>query len=397
MPSDPLHFAGNPKLIQKIIEEISLEGPLTFARFMEQALYDHQYGYYMTQAVAHNQSLRERIGWEGDFFTAPELSPFLAKTLVQQTLDIDAQLDHPSPFTFVEMGGGNGTFAADFLKQCQQVAPDFLTRLCYFLVERSPSLQSLQRTKIQEAMGHWGEGQLRWVSAVDQLEAESVIGMLFSNELVDALPVHRVRFYKHHLQEIYVDYADGKFVERLGALSSPKLEEYVQQHEIDLQEGQVSELHLAAEQWVTQISKVLRKGIMITIDYGHTRNDYYAADRKDGTLLCYYKHAVSNNPYTRVGEQDMTSHVNFSALAKTGKASGLLPVGFTTLAHWLMGLGVEEMVDDQDPESLDVQALSQLLRPHGMGTTFKVLVQQKGIETLTLQGLRYRAFFEDVL
>ena len=136
---------------------------------------------------------------------------------------------------------------------------------------------------------------------------------------------------------------------------------------------------------------------MITIDYGHTGSDYYAAERKDGTFMCYYKHAVSTNPYSRVGEQDMTAHVNFSALAKTGKGCGLVPVGFTTLAHWLMGLGVEEMVDDQEPESEEIQALSQLLRPHGMGTTFKVLVQQKGIETVTLQGLRYRAFFDEVL
>jgi SAM-dependent MidA family methyltransferase len=380
-----------------MIEEIALHGPLTFARFMERALYDKDHGYYMTQAVAQDKTPRERIGREGDFYTAPELSPILAKTLVLQVLDIDAQLGHPPTFTFVEMGGGNGTFAADFLQQCQRIAPDFLSRLRYALVERSPYLQSLQQSCIRESMGNWGKGQPFWVAAVEELDQNSVIGALFSNELVDAFPVHRVRFHNQCLQELLVDYADGKFVERFGPLSSPMLEEYVHRHGIDLQEGQTSELHVAAEQWMTQMARVLQKGVLITVDYGHTASDYYAVDRKDGTLICYYQHAVSTNPYTRVGEQDMTAHVNFSVLAKAGKECGLLPVGFTTLANWLMGLDVEEMVEDQDPESQDIQALSQLLRPHGMGSTFKVLVQQKGLESVSLRGLRYRAFFDDVL
>jgi SAM-dependent MidA family methyltransferase len=395
--SDSSHCTGKSKLIQKIIEEISLNGPLTFARFMELALYDDQYGYYMTPMVGEEAFSKERIGWEGDFYTAPELSPILAKTLVRQVLEIDAQLGHPDPFTFVEMGGGNGTFATDFLQHCQAVAPDFLNRLCYHLVERSPYLQSLQESRIREAMKTWGDRQLTWTSSVEQLDRDSVTGVIFSNELVDAFPVHRVRFDHKHLQEIFVDYEGGQFVERMGSLSSPKLDEYVHQHGVVLNEGQTSELHVAAEQWMTRVARVFHRGMMITVDYGHTGSDYYAADRKDGTFLCYYQHSISTNPYTRVGEQDMTAHVNFSALAKAGKFCGLHTVGFTTLANWLMGLGVEEMVKDQEQESKDVQALTQLLRPHGMGTTFKVLVQRKGIESVPLQGLRYRAFFDDVL
>lgn len=370
---------------------------MTFARFMEMTLYDKDHGYYMTQAVEQDQSLRDRIGWKGDFYTAPELSPILAKTLVQQVLEIDAQLGHPPTFTFVEMGGGNGTFAADFLQQCLIVAPDFLNRLCYSLVERSPYLQSVQQSRIREGIGNRSEGQLTWVSSVDQLDLDSVTGVMFSNELVDAFPVHRVRFDSQDLQEVFVDYQGGQFVQQFGPLSSPKLGEYVEQHGVVFNEGQVSELHLAAARWMFHVARVLRRGIVITIDYGHTNSDYYAADRKDGTLVCYHQHAVSTNPYARVGEQDMTAHVNFSALAKAGKESDLMPLGFTTLANWLMGLGVEVMVENQDPESQEVQVLSQLLRPHGMGTTFKVFVQQKGMEATSLQGLRYRAFFDDVL
>ena len=397
MPSESPNHQGNSELIQKIVLEISQTGPLSFARFMELALYDPKHGYYMTHAVDQDHSSRERIGWEGDFYTAPELSPILAKTLVRQVLEIDVQLGHPDPFIFVEMGGGNGTFATDFLQHCQAVAPDFLNRLYYHLVERSPYLQSLQESRIREAMRTWGNRQLTWKSSVEQLDRDSVTGVLFSNELVDAFPVHRVRYDNHHLQEIFVDYEGGQFVERMGPLSSPNLEEYVHQHDVDLVEGQASELHVVAQQWMKNVARVLHRGIIMTVDYGHTGSDYYASDRKNGTLLCYYQHSVSTNPYVRVGEQDMTAHVNFSALAKAGKECEVLPVGFTTLANWLMGLGVETMVEDQDPESHEIQALSQLLRPHGMGTTFKVFVQQKGIASVSLQGLRYRAFFDDVL
>ncbi len=397
MLSDSSHLAGNSKLIQKIIEEISLKGPLTFARFMELALYDEQYGYYMTPMVGEAVSFRERIGWEGDFYTAPELSPILAKTLARQVLEIDSQLGHPDPFTFVEMGGGNGTFASDFLLHCQTITPDFLSRLSYHLVERSPFLQSQQEISIRETMGTWVDRHVAWKSSVEQLDTDSVTGVMFSNELVDAFPVHRVRFDNRHFQEMFVDYEGGQFVERLGPLSSPKLDEYIHQYGVVLQEGQTSELHLKSENWMIHVARIVHRGIVITVDYGHTGGDYYAPERKTGTFLCYYRHSVSSNPYSRVGEQDLTAHVNFTALAKSGKECGLQPVGFTTLANWLMGLGVEEFVQDEDPESKEVQALTQLLRPNGMGTTFKVLVQQKGVELEALQGLRYRAFFDDVL
>ncbi len=364
---------------------------------MEQALYDQDYGYYMTRRVEADQSSRGPIGWNGDFYTAPEFSPILAKMLVRQTLEIDALLDEPSTFTFVEMGGGNGTFATDFLQQCQRVAPDFLSRLRYVLVERSPFLQSCQKVRIREVMGQWAERQVSWRFSLKELDADSVIGMLFSNELVDAFPVHRIRLELPDLQEIYVAYENGKFVERLGPLSSPSVEDYVQRHSVKLQEGQVSEIHVAAELWISSLARVLSRGIVITIDYGHTGSDYYGAARKNGTFICYFKHAVSTNPYVRIGEQDMTSHVNFSVLAHAGKENALLPLGFTYMANWLMGLGVEAFVEDENPESEDIQALSQLLRPHGMGTTFKVLVQQKGLESVSLQGLRYPAFLNDVL
>ncbi len=380
------------------MEEIELHGPLTFARFMELALYDDEYGYYMTKNLAQDESPKDRIGWDGDFYTAPELSPILAKTLLRQVLEIDEQLGRPDPFTFVEMGGGNGTFAADFLQHCQDIAPDLFNRLRYRIVEQSPHLRSRQEAYIGKEMSRvWVETHVSWKSSIGQLSKDSVTGVMFSNELVDALPVHRLRCDNQEIQELLVDFEDGTFVERARPLTSTTLDDYMQRHRVVLAEGQTSELHVESEQWMRHVAQALRQGMVITIDYGHTRDDYYAPHRKNGTLLCYHRHAVSTNPFCRVGEQDMTAHVNFSVLAQSGKEHGLEPLGFTTLANWLMGLGVEEMVMDLKQEAKEVQALSQLLRPHGMGTTFKILVQRKGIEERPLQGLRYRAFFDDVL
>jgi SAM-dependent MidA family methyltransferase len=397
VPSDLHQIEGNPDLIQKIVSEISQKGPISFARFMELALYDVPYGYYMTQAVESEPISPGRIGWGGDFFTAPELSPILAKTLVRQILDIDVQLGHPDPFTFMEIGGGNGTFAVDFLQECRSIASDFFSRLFYQMVERSPYLQSRQAARLREAVGNWADGHLMWRSSLEEVDSDFLTGVVFSNELVDALPVHRVRWEKTQLCEIFVAYEGGNFVECLAPCSSPKLAEYVDTHKVSLSEGQTSELHIEAEAWMKNVGRLLHRGVVMTIDYGHTARDYYRSDRKDGTLLCYYRHAISTNPYTRVGEQDMTAHVNFSALASSGTESGLDLIGLTTLANWLIGLGVEELVRDQDQESEDVRALGHLLRPNGMGKTFKVLVQQKGMESFPFQGLRYPAFFDDVV
>ena len=397
MPSHPHQIQGNPDLIEKILSEIARKGPMSFARFMELALYDVPHGYYMTQTVEADLPSSDRIGWSGDFYTAPELSPILAKTLVCQILAIDAQLGHPAQFTFMEIGAGNGTFAGDFLQECQTIASDFFHRLFYQIVERSPHLQSRQSARLSEVVGDWGKSHLSWKSSLEEVDSDSVTGVVFSNELVDALPVHRVRRTNQGLREICVDYRGGHFVECLDHNLSPKLVEYIETHKVTLNEGQTSELHLAAEAWMKHVARLLHRGVVVTVDYGHTRSDYYCSDRKDGTFLCYYRHAISTDPYSRVGEQDMTAHVNFSALASVGTTSGMDLSGFTTMANWLIALGVEELVRDQDQESEDVRALAHLLRPHGMGTTFKVLVQRKGMEPFPVQGLRHRAFFDDVL
>ena len=363
---------------------------------MEMSLYDPQDGYYMTAREAP-EGPHQRIGWQGDFYTAPELSPLLARTLVQQVLEIDSQLGHPSSLAFVEMGAGTGVFARDFLKSCRAEAPALWQRLSYSIVERSPLLQNMQRQEIERGLGVGESSPVQWLNSLAQLPDEAITGVFFSNELVDAFPVHRIKGMPDGLQEVLVDYEGGKFVERLSALSSPQVAEYVRHQGIVVGDGCTSELHVQAGEWMAEVASVLHRGVIITVDYGHSASDYYRSDRKDGTLLCYFQHTVSHDPYTRVGEQDMTAHVNFSALADIGSRHQVSLVGFTTLANWLMGLDVDVLVADLDQESQEVRALAQLLHPHGMGKTFKVLVQQKNMGTLSLKGLRFRAFFDDVL
>ena len=146
-----------------------------------------------------------------------------------------------------------------------------------------------------------------------------------------------------------------------------------------------------------QVADSIGRGFVITIDYGHTAQDLYGPDRSDGTLLCYYSQMTSEDPYTKIGEQDMTAHVDFSSLATIGEGQGLHVTGFTNQMSFLMGLGVEEMIAELEPESPDFRAAIHLLKPDGMGSTFKVLVQHKGIDRPALDGLKFKPFFGSAL
>ena len=167
--------------------------------------------------------------------------------------------------------------------------------------------------------------------------------------------------------------------------------------DVALPVGFTTEISLEAVKWIEEVARGLGRGVVLTVDYGHAAQDYFASERKHGTLLGYYRHAVSMNPFTRVGEQDLTAHVNFSSLARAGERAGLTVTGFTNLLHFLMSLVIDELVNGCDQESAEVKAAAQLLRPHGMGTTFKILIQHKGLDISTLRGLRRRPFFDSAL
>lgn len=334
-------------------------GPLTFARFMELALYDEEHGYYTTGGGRATSATSPIGRAEGDFFTAPSLSPILAKCLVRQLAEIDERLGHPPVFHLVEMGPGDGTLLRDLLQECREQQASLLHRLACILVERSPVFRRRQ----QDTLAAWQEQgvAIRWVDDLQSIPNGSLTGTLLSNELVDAFPVHRVRMEEDGLRELYVTSRDHALQERWGEPSTPELASFLSDLDVELPVGFTTEINLEAVKWIKQVAGVLDRGVVITIDYGHTTRDYFASERKNGTLMGYYRHTVTTDPFTRVGEQDLTAHVNFSSLARTGELVGLTTTGFTNLQHFLMSLGIEELVEGCDQESEVVQAAAQLL------------------------------------
>jgi SAM-dependent MidA family methyltransferase len=355
------------------------------------ALYHPQYGYYMRQPDSADH---ERIGWSGDFYTSSDVYPILGRALAAQARQMDELLGRPTPFMIVEMGAGKGLLARDCLAAIHAQQESFASRVRYVLIERSPAMRELQRQNLAPWLST--PGLVTWVEGLDGLAPQSVTGLFFSNELVDAFPVHRVQVTAGRTEELYVDYRGGRFVECLKPPSTILLAQYLQQLHPAWPEGYRTEVNLHAMDWMEQVAQKMDCGFVVTIDYGHTAQDLYGPERKDGTFLCYSQQLTNEDPFLRVGEQDMTAHVDFSGLA-AGEEQGLHVTGFTNQMSFLMGLGVEEMIGELQPESSEFQAAIHLLKPDGMGSTFKVLVQHKGMSHPNLDGLRFKPFFGSAL
>ena len=382
---------GHPELVAAIASEIGPHGPIPFVRFMELALYHPQFGYYMRPADPST----ERIGWNGDFYTSSDVHPILGQALARQAAQVDALLGYPDPFTIVEMGPGKGLLAKQLLMQCQLVSMSLSQRLRYVLVECSPAMRAVQAQHLSPWLTT--SGPVTWLEDVTSLAPDSITGLMFSNELPDAFPVHRVQKVGRALKEIFVEIREGRFVECLRDLSTPEIDEYFRRLHIELPEGYRTEVNLRAPVWMRQVASSVDRGVIITIDYGHSAEDLYGSQRSNGTLLCYSSQMASEDPYVRVGLQDMTAHVDFTTLATVGEEAGLSVTGFTNQMSFLMGLGVEDMMGQLTPETAEFRAALHLLKPEGMGRTFKILVQHKGIESPVLDGLTFKPFFGSAL
>ena len=383
---------GYPELVAAIASEITSSGPIPFVRFMELALYHPQFGYYMRgpDGVGH-----ERIGWSGDFYTSSDVYPILGQALAAQARQMDELLGCPTPFTIVEMGAGKGLLARDCLAAIHAEQDDFASRVRYVLIERSPAMRELHCQNLAPWLNE--PGLVTWVEGFDGLAPHSVTGLFLSNELIDAFPVHRIQVTAGRTEELYVDYRDGQFVECLMPLSTTLIAEYLRRLNVTLPEGYRTEVNLQAMEWMEQVAQRIDRGFVVTIDYGHTAQDLYGLERKNGTFLCYFQQLTNEDPFMRVGEQDMTAHVDFSSLAAVGEEQGLHVTGFTNQMSFLMGLGVEEMIEGLEPESQEFQAAIHLLKPDGMGSTFKVLIQHKGLSHPELDGLKFKPFFGSAL
>ena len=363
---------------------------ITFAEFMDLALYHPDYGYYSSGQVA--------IGAEGDFFTASSLGPDFGELLAEQLAEIWVILDHPQPFQVVEMGAGLGDLAIDILNYWQSNYPDLLQNVEYSIIEESPSLMSTQQEKLQS----WREKgiHLSWKNWSD-LANHSVTGVFFSNELIDAFPVHHVIWQDNRLQEIYVGENQGELIEIIAEISTPELLNYFEKfhikiNESDYPDGYRTEVNLQALDWLNRIAQKLNKGYLLTIDYGYSAEKYYHPQRSKGTLQCYYQHRHHSDPFVNLGLQDITTHVNFTALENQGKSIGLETLGFTNQGLFLMSLGLGDRLVELSTGKFSVaeifkrrDALHQLIDPTGLGK-FGVLLQAKGLtpvqKTRSLKG-----------
>ena len=382
---------GHPELVAAIAAEIAASGPIPFVRFMELALYHPQFGYYMRAP----EQMSERIGWRGDFYTSSDVHPLLGQALAKQAAQMDRLLGQPTPFTVFEMGPGKGLLAQHFLSACRRDFQDLFKRLHYVLIDRSPAMREVQRKNLAPWLDR--PSLLTWADNLETIAPQSVTGLFLSNELIDSFPVNRIQVTANGVEELWVDSHNGQFVECLRPPSSDALADHVRRMHTDWPVGYRTEINLHALNWMKQIAQLLDRGFVLTIDYGHTAQDLYRSDRKGGTFLCYSQHSTGEEPFLRVGEQDMTAHVDFTSLARTGEECGLQTTGFTNQLSFLMGLGVEHMIAQLEQDSPAFKAAIHLLRPNGMGTTFKVLAQHKGIVNPELDGLKYKPFFSSVL
>ncbi len=376
----------NEELIKIIAGLIRERGRIPFSEFMETVLYDPAEGYYNAPG--------EKIGPRGDFYTSSDIHPVFGHLLARQLHEMWQILGEPSPFTILEMGPGRGLLCADILGYCRGQLPSFYEAIRYLLVEISPSLRENQKAFLSGFPDH----KITWVApGLLGNEFPPVTGCVLSNELVDSFPVHLVRQQDSRLQEIYVALQNDGFAEISCAPSTPALREYLDVFGSPFEEGQRGEINLKALDWLEGVDRILRRGFVLTLDYGYEAGLLYHPERRDGTLLCYFRHSTSTNPYERIGCQDITAHVNFTALLKKGESLGFVKIGYTEQYKFLAALGLlhdlEDLEENQHkfsvPEFLKHKlAMKTLLFPGGMGTLFKVLAQGKEVGKPELQGFQ---------
>lgn len=358
---------------------IKSEGKITFARFMDIALYHHEFGYYITN--------KQKIGKSGDYYTSPDVHPFFGQVLSKQLMEMWSILGEKH-FYIVEIGAGKGLMALDILKYIKQNLPGFYEHLTYIIIEKSKTFKVNQ----YELLASYKE-KINWFDSISCFyDSKGFTGCVLSNELFDALPFHRVYQEGMELKELFVTIDKGKFTEKTGKLSSDKLSNHIKRLKIPLIDGMKTEINLEAMHWIRSIASIIHQGFVITIDYGYPAHLYYSPSKNNGTFLCYYNHSTNEEPLERIGEQDITAHVDFTSLALEGNELGLDLLAYTDLSSFLILHGKDIL--EKEIEKIQVlnninafktsSAIKNLIHPEGMGGTFKALIQGKNVDTKSL-------------
>lgn len=362
-------------LHDKLCARIAAHGRLTFADFMASCLYEPGLGYYTSPG--------RKVGAEGDFYTSITVHAAFGRVVAREIAQMWRSMGTPTSFTLVECGAANGRLACDIMDFLAEREPEMYQGLRLVLVEQEPSLESAQSEMLAAHID-----RLSWLSPDEFASGRfTCSGCIYSNELMDALPTHRVVMTSDGLREIYVTRTAGEFTEEAGEPSTPEIEAQLQRLGVELHPGQQAEVNLNAPRWLAAAATALQHGFVLTIDYGYTAAELYTPRRKLGTLLCYYRHQTEENPYLRLGLQDITSHVDFTTLMQCGEEAGLHNDWFGEQYRFLLSAGIIEEIEAiersavPEEEKLRLRlTLKKLIMPEGgMGDTFKLLIQSKGV------------------
>ena len=354
-------------LEELLAERIRRYGPIPFADFMRECLYHPVHGYY-------SKAEAQRFA---DYYTSVDVHPIFGRLLARKFAAMWEHLQRPEEFLLVEAGAGVGRLAAHILDFCAAKLPEFYAALHYVAAERSASRREQASARLQH---HASPSHFR---ISPEIPTHIPAGCVFSNELIDALPIHRVVLQYGALKEILVGHDGGKFVDVVAPVSTCAINEYFSTQGITLQEGQHAEAGLEACDWITEIGRRIERGFVLTIDYGHPAAELFNERHMRGTLLTYRNHRVSEDFYSSPGEQDLTAHVNFTALETWGRRSRLETAEFTSQTAFLLALGEKnEFADLYDPGQTEAEQirvrlqLKTLIHPEGMGERFHVLLQR---------------------
>ena len=356
-------------LERQLIEQIRRAGPLTFRDFMQAALYDEAFGYYNTE--------RLKIGAAGDYYTSSNVHPAFGATLARAFAELWREAFDGEPLVLVEMGAGTGQLAADVLAALRDEQAARFRDVRYIIVEASPTMQARQRERLT-AFGK----RVQWCT-LEEIERQPITAIFFANELIDALPVHRLRWKLNGIQEQFVTLEGGRLTLAWQSPAKPELARYVEQFGITLEENQIVEINLDALAWLAQVSRAMRQGFLVTIDYGDVAAHLYAPDRAHGTLRSFYRHQLIDSPLERIGEQDITASVNFTALIERGRGCGFEVVSYERQASFLLRHGLIERIaamhkTDETVEDVKARlAIKNLFVPGGASDNFRVLIQKK--------------------
>jgi SAM-dependent MidA family methyltransferase len=362
----------NEALRAVIAAEIDAGGRIPFRRFMELALYHPVHGYYASE--------RPVIGRRGDYLTSPEVSPLFGAMAGRQVAEVWELLGRPDPMTVVEAGPGNGTLAHDLLRWAQRANPELRAALRYIMVEQQPA----QRARQQRVLS--AEPGVCWRETLP----EGITGCILANELLDALPVHVVTTAGGRLRELYVTVDGGAFAEAWDE-ACPGVARYFACLGVSPAEGSRAEANLEAPAWTAAAAQALHRGLLLCLDYGYPAATLYAPWRRQGTLLCFFRHTANDEALARVGRQDITAHVDFTTIARSGSNAGLALAGFTTQHAWLTALGIHEALRLPAGEAPGEEhfarrrAVAELTEPAGLGR-IRALALTRGLDGASLRG-----------